>query len=465
MKAAIYTRVSSQSQVEGYSLEAQYESLIKHVENNKWELIHVYSDPGVSAKDLNRPGIQQLLRDIQNGSFEAIVVHKLDRLTRNISNLYDLVELVNKHDVKLISLSENIDTSSPMGRMFIYLLGIFAQMFRENLAEEVVKGMSQRAQNGLRNTSARPYGYNVGENLALIVNDEEAVIVGKIYEWYVSGQGKFKIAYRLNEMGIPSAKGSTWSDKIIGGIISNLTNIGATHWKRKGRPESERIIVYDTHEPIISREIFDAAQKIFHRRREQEMSKSSYDYVFSTILKCGECGRAYHGRKLKFNNYRCSGRNRRECSASDISEMKMAELFLSFLNDLILEYDQPEKVIGKDTSKDAKRLEKLLAESGNRRKRLTRAMADGAVPYDEYKSLIAEENAKIEEWTMELEQIKSPQVQRTRKDILRALSDLRSHWNRLSDQERKQHLQGLFSAIIIKKASSRWNIHSYVFQK
>src|SRR5690349_1551274 len=116
MRTAIYTRVSTNEQAnEGFSLQAQYERLVDFVNMQRWDLTRIYTDPGVSAKDLNRPGVKEMIDDLKSGKFDAIIVHKLDRLTRNISDLYNLVELVNKLNVKLISISENIDTSTPMG--------------------------------------------------------------------------------------------------------------------------------------------------------------------------------------------------------------------------------------------------------------------------------------------------------------------------------------------------------------
>lgn len=133
-KVAIYTRVSTEKQSsEGYSLEAQHDQLIEYVNSNNMQLIKLYSDPGVSAKNLKRPGVQELIRDLESGMFDTVIIHKLDRLTRNISDLYDLVELVNAKNVKLISLSEQIDTSNPMGSYVC----IFVRHIRSDVPREL----------------------------------------------------------------------------------------------------------------------------------------------------------------------------------------------------------------------------------------------------------------------------------------------------------------------------------------
>jgi site-specific DNA recombinase len=231
--------------------------------------------------------------------------------------------------------------------------------------------------------------------------------------------------------------------------------------------------VPNTHEPIVSKDMFDLARSIKYRRREHDMNQSSYNFAFSTVVKCGQCGRSYHG-KLKtkgkwtqIRNYRCSGKYRQDsCDASDVSEHKLTDLFLSWSEYIEIENDEPNKVIGgKDTAKEKKRLEKLIADSAIRRKNYSRAMADGKMAYEIFSELMDEENEKVTNWQKELDEIlqQSPERKRTRRENLSLLNSLRSNWHTLTEQERKVSLNRLISALVIKKMPEGWQIVAYVF--
>ncbi|OUS73024.1 hypothetical protein B1748_23750 [Paenibacillus sp. MY03] len=474
LPAASYERVSSDEQArEGFSLEVQAEKNIKHINDQGWSLYDRYIDAGKSAKNLNRPDMKRLLSDIDAGNIKVVVVHKLDRLTRNVGDLHELLSVFERKEIKLVSISENIDTSSAMGRMFVYMLGIFAQWYRENLSEEVIKGQRKRAESGLRNSSKRPYGYNVNkEDLSLYINEEEAVIVRRIFDQYTTGWGKIKISQELNNEGIPSMLGGLWYESVIGDMVINPSYIGATHWKEKSDDESERIIVHDTHEAIVTMEIWEEAQKVSKRRLEGYLSKSSYDFPYATVVKCGECGRSYHGKMTtekgdtKRPRYRCSGNRRVDpCYAGDIGEKKLDVLFLDFLDSFKFDSIQPDKKINeKDSTKEIKRLSKMIDEAELKRKNYTRAMGSGKLDYTLYEELMDEEARKMIPWREELSKLQQstsgPSV-RTAKDISQKIDHLRTNWPNLDRAQRKFVIQQLFDVLVIKKTDGTWAITGY----
>lgn len=464
MKAVIYTRVSSSNQAEeGYSLEAQHNESIKYIESENMELTKVYTDPGVSAKSLERPGVQEMIRDLKAGKFQVIIIHKLDRLTRNISDLYELVEMVIKHDVKLISLSEKIDTSTPMGRMFIYMLGILAQMFRENLSQEIIKGQSMRASKGLRVSPSRPYGYDLGDNLVMSVNEEEAHTVRQIFEWFNEGYNLMTIANKLNKMGATKK----FHQITIKRIVSNPTYIGVNHWKRKGTKDG--VYFEEAHEPIISEQVFHTAQDVLYKRKEHFLSQSMGDFCFSTVVKCGVCGRSIIGRTRRENgwegkSYRCSGKDRFHCKVGSISEPKLTALFLDFISNYSIQTTEPQKIIaGRDLTKERKRLEKLVHDSANVKKNYLRAYGSGKIEFDLFTELAAEEDKKCEEWNVELDAINqiSPSGKKTRKDILIQLDNLKSGWNGYSELERKMNISQIFKFLVIRPENRVWKIVAF----
>src|SRR5690554_6076229 len=174
MKARIYIRVSTEDQAkEGFSLSAQEEKCKQFIEFNDWTYDGVYKDDGFSGKDLKRPAIQQLLRDIKQREFDALVVYRLDRLTRSVVDLHYLLDLFDKHKVMFKSATEPYETTSAIGRLFVSIVGSLAQWERENMIERVKVAMEKRALEGKRNGANPPYGYKLVDG-QLIPHPEEA---------------------------------------------------------------------------------------------------------------------------------------------------------------------------------------------------------------------------------------------------------------------------------------------------
>lgn len=476
MRIAIYTRVSTTMQADdGFSLEAQHDKLIDFVKLQGWELIRVYTDPGVSAKDLDRPGVKEMISGIKSGLFQAVIVHKLDRLTRNIGDLHGLVELVNEKNVKLISLSESIDTSTPGGRMFVYFLGIFAQLFRENLKEEVLKGMTKRAEKGLRNGAGAPYGYDMVDGV-LTINEENAEWVRLIYTWYVDKKWGFgRITKELNAMNVTGNRGGQWHQNIVQYILSNPTYIGKNHWKPRTAPESETIIRDGDHSPIVDEVTFQRAQTQMKRRSLGEIPRSSRDaHPFSGILRCGSCGNPFHGRIFRAKDksqyhYRCYGKQKLAiCKAPDISELKVERLLFEHLR-LIeenIEMGKEEAAPTSDMSiqKERKRIERELSKSENRRKNWQYAFGDGKLPYEDYVKLIDEEMNRVRSLQSELDDL--PEVVNetplSQQELLEVLLNFRTNWQYLEAPTKRNIIQSMYQRIVIHNEDGKWSVKELV---
>src|SRR5690625_5198821 len=160
MKVGLYPRVSTDEQAkEGYSIDAQIKNSINFINSQGWELYDIYTDDGFSAKDLERPGMQKMIEDIKIRKFDVVVVYKLDRLVRSVSDLHELLKLFDKYEVKFKSVTEMFDTTNAMGRFFITLVAAMAQWERENLAERVRFGIEQMVSEGERPGGKLPFGY------------------------------------------------------------------------------------------------------------------------------------------------------------------------------------------------------------------------------------------------------------------------------------------------------------------
>ena len=137
-RVALYPRVSSHEQVDGYSIGEQIERLTKYCEAMDWDIFKIYTDPGYSGGSLERPGLQTMLADVRDGLVDKVVVYKLDRLSRSQKDTMMLIEdefLAN--GVDFVSMSENFDTSTSFGRAMIGILAVFAQLERENIKEQI----------------------------------------------------------------------------------------------------------------------------------------------------------------------------------------------------------------------------------------------------------------------------------------------------------------------------------------
>ena len=219
MRAVAYIRVSSQGQVDGYSLDAQLRAIQVYCLSKGWELICVYREEGKSAHSDSipkRPRFRQLLDDCSKGLFDVVVVHTLDRWARNQRVLLESMATLGMNNVALASITENVDYSTPQGKLFLQMLGGFAEYFSDSLATHVSKGLSQRAISG-KHTGGLPFGYescwdNQGGERKRRCDPEhpgevhlvpqEAEAVGELFNRYAAGTTTLsQLASWLNENG------------------------------------------------------------------------------------------------------------------------------------------------------------------------------------------------------------------------------------------------------------------------
>ncbi|MEO0565469.1 MAG: recombinase family protein, partial [Chloroflexota bacterium] len=148
MRAVIYTRVSSQEQIDGYSLSAQREICTQFANGRAWEVVQIYEEPGRSGKTAHRPVFQRMIADAEMGKFDLILVHKLDRFSRSLLDVLTYLDRLGKLNVSFVSATEQFDFSTPFGKVILAMLGAFAQWYLDNLRAEIIKGKKERARQG-----------------------------------------------------------------------------------------------------------------------------------------------------------------------------------------------------------------------------------------------------------------------------------------------------------------------------
>lgn len=286
-KVAIYARVSTTNQAEeGYSIDGQIDSLEKYCEAMGWDVYNKYIDAGFSGGSLKRPEMTNLINDVKKGLFDTVLVYKLDRLSRDVRDtLYLIKDVFNINKIDFVSIQENIDTSSAMGTLFLTLLSAIAEFEREQIKERMQLGKLGRAKSGKSMMwSKTSYGYDyVKETGTLSANPYQALIVRKMFEWYLSGMSITKLRDTLNEQ---YGQDKEWSYRTVRVILSNPVYCGYNQFKGQIFP--------GTHEAIISEDDFNKTQeeiKTRQRTAAQRFNPRPFQakYMLSGIAQCGYC--------------------------------------------------------------------------------------------------------------------------------------------------------------------------------
>lgn len=248
-KACVYTRVSTDAQGEDgkVSLPEQERMAKACIESKGWRYVRTYEDNGYTGRNTNRPGLQEMLKDVRNGEIEAIVIFKLDRLSRKQRDTLAIIEddLLN-NGVDLVSLNETLDTTTPWGRAMIGILSSFNQLESENIALRTKMGRYATAREGGYAGGKPPLGYRA-VNGRLEIVPEEAEIVRKVFELRKQGKTLQGIADTLNEMGYRSKKGNEFKHSAIQTIVNNESTYLGNY--KYGEESCE-----NTHEAILKDE-------------------------------------------------------------------------------------------------------------------------------------------------------------------------------------------------------------------
>lgn len=341
-QVAIYCRVSTEEQAtEGYSISAQLQTLRQYAQLYGWEIAGEYADEGISGKNITgRPAIQKLIADVENNKFQAVLVWKISRLSRNMLDTLTLLDLFEANDVKFISYSENFDTGTPIGRLVVQLMASIAEMERNTLSENVKLGMKQRAYEGYWNGGI-VFGYDVVDK-ALVINEKEAFIVKLAFELYAEGKGLKAVANHLNKAGYRTKRGHHFSVNGVAQILDNIVYNGKISWAKVENWDSKRrkgknpnpIIVEGKHEAIIPDDLWNIVQAR-RNSRSFKQRQSNEPFLLSSLLRCPTCNqgmvpatttwKSKDGTKKKYRYYVCSDFHNKGSSACRANSTKAYE--------------------------------------------------------------------------------------------------------------------------------------------
>ncbi|OAO78072.1 Integrase [Anoxybacillus flavithermus] len=475
MAVALYIRVSTEEQArEGYSIQAQRNKLEAYCVSQGWDVVGFYIDDGYSAKDLERPEMKRMLKHIEQGLIDCVLVYRLDRLTRSVLDLYKLLEVFEKHNCKFKSATEVYDTTSAMGRMFITIVAAMAQWERENLAERVRMGMQEKARQGKWVINVAPYGYDIDRTTdTLVVNQQEAVIVRKIYDMYLSGMGMHKIALSLNNQGTATKSGAAWTSNKVKYVLTNPLYIGTMRYNY--RVNNENYFEVDGAVPaIISEEVFERAQKIIEKRKTAHPRSATSEFVFSGVAKCARCGAPLAG-KYGFSrrgekihrprSYYCTKQKIGLCDQPNMSERFIEQKFLQFLKDI--EFNERLLSNIESGNEEEKHIEERrewiqteLKAIEKRRVKWQYAWANDTINDDDFKKRMKEENEKEEALKKELEQIQPKKEKTSETDVKEVIRNIIVNWSFLEAIEKKTLLQMVVKKLVVDKISSQPKVDS-----
>ena len=362
----IYTRCSTDDQAQGEftTLDAQAHHCKNMIDAFGYELANfgkkgVINDDGYSGKDLNRPGIQSILSQInKKRSFDGIIFFRLDRLTRNPRDLYSLIDLFRAKDVDFVSVRENLDSSTAIGRVVIGILGLLSAFERELTGERVKASAIARVRQGLRVGGKTPIGYKLipnGDPLPngkqpkkIIINDEVAPHIRIVWEMAADNRSLTQIAHELINRNIKTSNGKIWRRQGLSNIVKNPFYKGYLQYNGE--------IHKGQHEPLVDEKLWDKANRILSARLPgHNLTKvhREYNALLAGLIKCGSCGShmvSVHsaGRgKRKFFYYEC-GRARQSlgCSNKRVSAIAFDRAIIDYFKRALKDQEIIIKAIG-----------------------------------------------------------------------------------------------------------------------
>ena len=469
--AGVYIRVSTEDQArEGFSLGEQEEKLLQLCNFKDLEVYKVYKDAGISAKDMeHRPQFQAMLQDMKEWKINYIVAYKLDRITRSVRDLEELISVLEQYNCFLLCDRDDVNTSTANGRFFVRMLTVLSQLEIEIVSERTKFGLNGAIKSG-HIPGQRPFGYKSADDKTMIIDNATRPYVEKIFDMYLEGKSFQQIANYFKENNVYPQK--KWRDTTIQKIIDNKIYMGDyEQYKRIGKQENLEPIVYmNVVEPIISRAKWEECQR--QKERNQRTYTRDRVYTFFQRLKCPNCSRIMKckgsgGTKRKYMYYTC------EHCRINFNEDHVECLLRDFIYDL-LEYDMTVKnfflpvLEDKTNNIDTTSIDKEIRDLEKQRNRIKNLYIKGIVEIDDFKEdykLIEDKLANLESKKLELVNLEtfnySPHELLAERDLEKEKmirldtlnSALKTKWNGMDKSEKQKFISKFIDTIEIKKDS------------
>ncbi len=460
MNIAAYCRVSTEKEDQLNSLEAQKEFFAQYTARTGDTLVELYADEGLSGTKIkNRKEFLRMMADAERGRFEMVVVKDISRFARNTVDLLQNVRKLKALGIETQFLTANM-TNMGNSEFVLTLLGAMAQEESANTSKRVKFGKKLNAEKGRVPNLVFGYDKTIGDYFNLTVNPEEAAVVRQIYQWYIDGgYGAHKIAQMLNQQQrIKTKRGCDWNQNGVMGILTNPLYTGKIvngkqevadflTSRRVDRDASEWIVVDRPDLQIIEPEVFDRAQAVLQARREAYHAKhqrQSNCYLFSTLIKCKECGWSFRRTVRTYKNtyvrWVCSGHNINGASscpnAVAVDEDELIEVLQEYFAGLL----KSKKNVIRYVVGEFQRVYRAKDENQNYEKELTAQLAKLQKTRQKYMDMYADDLISREEL--------NDKIGGMRKEIERLENELKLVSYRMTRGEQLERvLQQTFQAI------------------
>lgn len=434
-KGAAYVRVSSEEQArEGYSIDAQIKAIKEYARKNDifLEEQYIYRDEGISGRRAEkRPAFMEMIgtAKCKPKKFDVILVHKLDRFSRNREDSIVYKSLLKKEcGVNVISITEHLDPDDKLSIILEAILEAMAEYYSINLSEEVKKGQLEKHNLGELQTNPS-FGYNV-ENNKLIINEQEEKIVKLIFESYaLENKSMMEIAKKINSLGIITKRGNKFENRTIYYILNNPTYIGKLRYTpgRKNTydfDDPNTILVNGVHSPIISNDLWDLVQLKLSKNNIWKKPKSRIDYSVKHwskgLLRCKECNCTLVTTGI--GKYRCNGYNKGKCSnhtkinINEAESLILAQIKRDFDTGVITNIAPPKKE--KKSINEYDLIKSSIASLEEKEERIKQSYINGIDTLEEYKQnkdMLIREKERLKNKLLNLEK---PDNENHKKEII-----------------------------------------------
>ena len=379
MRCGVYVRVSTDDQRDnGYSIDSQLRMIKEYCEKNDYDIVDIYNDAGHSGKDLMRPEMQRLLKDIKSKKIDKLVAIKVDRLTRNNYDGFWLLNYCEEHDVKSELILEPYDVSTANGEMIFGMNLVFGQRERKEIGARTKRAMEEMALEKIHPSKA-PYGYIRNKDTGhLEVEPIEAQVVKEIFELCKKGQSTRNIATIMKDNNAYLKRGKWASDRVYK-ILTNSIYIGVFEYGKYKRKPQDILRVENYCEPIIDEITWNATRNVLVKNKHSNYGE--YIHLFSGLVKCPICGEIMsssesfkypNGKQKVYYHLRCKNHNCRGFGLhynTEKIETKLKQV-LEELTLFMLSMDNEIITCNSTKSDDVKDIEKAIEKLKLQEKRL-----------------------------------------------------------------------------------------------
>jgi len=471
VRCAILTRTSTEEGLDSEfnSLDAQRESGEAYVASQKhegWDALSTrYDDGGYSGATLDRPALQRLLADIEAGKVDCVVVYKLDRLSRSLLDFAKLMDVFDRHNVSFVSVTQHFDTSTSMGRLMVNILLSFAQFEREIIGDRIRDKVAATRKRGKYCGGPPVLGYDVDrERKRLVMNDEEAALVQRIFSDFVETGSTTTLAQQLNEEGHTTKSwttkegrhraGKPWNKVLVYRVLHNPLYIGEVTHKGEHYPGEQ--------EPIVTRRLWDQAHSILERngRTRGVRTRTKTPALLRGIIRCAHCacamGPSFTKRRGKiYRYYLCVHASKQGAGSCPVGSVPAGEIERAVIEQLRAVFEAPE-VVAATVRAAREQREGRLEEVAQQHDEATAALAilreeaqrlmsgvlgDSALVAGRLAELTAEVEAQERALTQTDQEMQTLSSRVGEREVIGALASLDPVWEELFPAEQERIVQ------------------------